>query len=96
MEDEEHRLLVLRNADAERSRNQTKFILILGTALGLLITVAAGWIVQRDNSRREIAEKALQESERKYRTLIQGIKDYAIYMLGPRAKFALGIPARSE
>jgi PAS domain S-box-containing protein len=83
MQDEERRLLVLRNADAEESRNHTKFILILGTALGLLITVAAGWIVQRDNSRREIAEKALQESERKYRTLIQGIKDYAIYMLGP-------------
>jgi PAS domain S-box-containing protein len=83
MQDEEHRLLVLRNADAEQSRNHTKFILILGTALGLLITIAAGWIVQRDNSRRETAEKALQESERKYRTLIQGIKDYAIYMLGP-------------
>jgi len=86
MQDEERRLLVLRNADAEQSRTQTKFTLILGTALGLLITVAAGWTVHRDNSRREIAEKALQESERKYRTLIQGIKDYAIYMLGPQGE----------
>ena len=42
--------------------------------------------VQRDNSRRQIAEKALQESERKYRMLIQGIKNYAIYMLGPRGE----------
>jgi PAS domain S-box-containing protein len=86
MQDEERRLLVLRNVDAEQSRTQTKFTLILGTALGLLITVAAGWTVHRDNSRREIAEKALQESERKYRTLIQGIKDYAIYMLGPQGE----------
>jgi PAS domain-containing protein len=39
-----------------------------------LITVAAGWSVQRDNSRREIAEEALQESERKYRMLIEGSK----------------------
>jgi PAS domain S-box-containing protein len=86
MQDEEHRLLLLREADAERSRAHTGFILLLGTALGLLITVAAGWTVQRDNGRRRIAEGALQESERKYRMLIQGIKDYAIYMLGPRGE----------
>ena len=54
--------------------------------LGLLITAAAGWLVQRDNARRQIAEEALQESERKYRMLIQGIKDYAIYMLGPQGE----------
>ncbi len=83
MQDEERRLLVLRDADVKRSTSDTEVILILGTVLGLLITVATGWLVQRDNSRREIAEEALQESERKYRTLIQGVKDYAIYMLGP-------------
>jgi PAS domain S-box-containing protein len=83
MQDEERRLLVLRDAETQRNTSRTKAILILGTVLGLLITVAAGWIVQRDNLRREIAEGALQESERKYRTLIQGIKDYAIFMLGP-------------
>jgi PAS domain S-box-containing protein len=83
MQDEEHRLLVLRDADTKRNTSHTEVILFFGTILGLLITVAAGWLVQRDNSRREIAEQALQESERKYRTLIQGVKDYAIYMLGP-------------
>jgi PAS domain S-box-containing protein len=86
MQDEEHRLLVLRDADTKRSTSRTEVILFLGTILGLLITVAAGWLVQRDNSLREIAEEALQESERKYRTLIQGVKDYAIYMLGPRGE----------
>jgi PAS domain S-box-containing protein len=83
MQDEERRLLVLRNEGAKRSTSRTEVILILGTVLGLLITATAGWVVQRDNSRREIAEEALQESERKYRTLIQGVKDYAIFMLGP-------------
>ena len=86
MQDEEQRLLALRNADMERSLSRTKIILILGTILGLSITGAAGWLVQRDNARRRIAEEALQESERKYRTLIQGIKDYAIYMLGPQGE----------
>ena len=86
MQDEEQRLLALRNADAERSLSRTKIILILGTILGLSITGAAGWIAHRDNARRQIAEGALRESERKYRMLIQGIKDYAIYMLGPQGE----------
>jgi PAS domain S-box-containing protein len=86
MQDEERRLLVLRDEDTRHSASRTKITLILGTILGLLITVAAGWSVQRDSWRREIAEEALQESERKYRTLIQGIKDYAIYMLGPQGE----------
>ena len=37
----------------------------------------------RDNARRTMAEMALLESERKYRLLIDGVKDYAILMLGP-------------
>jgi PAS domain S-box-containing protein len=86
MQDEEQRLLLLRDADTRRSTNRTEIILILGTVLGLLITAAAGWIVQRDGSRRKVAEEALQESERKYRTLIQGVKDYAIFMLGPHGE----------
>src|SRR5580658_9643908 len=86
MQDEERRLLALRLADAQRSTSQIKITLILGTFVGLLITVAAGWSVQRDNLRRETAEEALQESERKYRMLIDGVKDYAILMLGPRGE----------
>ena len=83
MEGEEQRLLVLRNVETERNRSRTKIILILGSVLGLLITVAAGWRFQQENSRREVAEDTLRESERKYRLLIDGVKEYAIMMLGP-------------
>jgi len=83
MQDEERRLLVLRDADVKQSVGRTKITLIFAIALGLLITVAAGWSVQRDNARREKAELGLQESERKYRMLIDGVRDYAILMLGP-------------
>jgi PAS domain S-box-containing protein len=69
MQDGELRLLVQRNADAERSLGQTKTVLIVGIFLGLLITTAAGWIVQRDSSRRGRAEEALRDSEEQYRTL---------------------------
>jgi PAS domain S-box-containing protein len=58
-------------------------LLIVGIVLGLLMTVAAGWSIRRDNSRRGLAEEALAESERRYRMLVNGVKEYAILMLGP-------------
>jgi len=70
MQDEELRLLAQRNAEAKRRLAQTKAVLIFGTVLGLLITAAAGWSVQRDSSRRERAEEMLRDSEEKYRTLL--------------------------
>jgi diguanylate cyclase (GGDEF)-like protein/PAS domain S-box-containing protein len=70
MQDEETRLLLLRNADAKRRLGQTKSVLILGTLLGLLIAAAASKSVQRDSSRRGIAEEALfVEKERAQVTL---------------------------
>ena len=83
MQDEEERLLVLRDADAKRRLTQTKTALLGGILLGLLITLVAGWNVQRDGARRGLAEHELRASEEKYRRLIQGVKDYAILMLGP-------------
>ena len=61
MKDEELRLLAQRDANAERQLGQTKTILILGTALGLLIAAAAGWSLQRESSRRSLAEEALRD-----------------------------------
>ena len=86
LQDEELRLLVQRNADAERRLGQTKTALILGTVLALLITAAAGWSVQRDSSRRGLAEEALRQSEERYRMLLDGIQDYAIFMMDPRGQ----------
>jgi len=88
MQDEEQRLLLLRNMEAERRSGQTKTALIFGTVLGLLITGTAAWSVQRDGSRRQLAEQALQSSEEKYRRLIEGVQDHAILMLGPRGEIA--------
>ena len=61
LQDEELRLLAEHNADAEWSLSQTKTILVVGTFLGLLITAAAGWTVQRDSSKRGLAEQALAQ-----------------------------------
>jgi PAS domain S-box-containing protein len=88
MQDEELRLLTLRDAEAKRRLGQTKTALILGTVLGLVIAMAAGWSVQRDNSRREVAEEALRDSEEKYRLLLDGVQDYAIFMLDQEGRVA--------
>jgi diguanylate cyclase (GGDEF)-like protein/PAS domain S-box-containing protein len=83
VQNEELRLLAIRNTNARQQFNLTKAILFLGTFLGLLITGAAFWRVLRDISRRGQAEKTLQDSEEQYRTLISSVQDYAIFKLDP-------------
>jgi len=83
MQNEERRLLATRDADARRHLSQANAILFFGIILGLLITGAAFWSVKRDNTRRGLAEKALQDSEEQHRLLVSGVKDYAIFMLDP-------------
>ena len=83
MQSEELRLLVLRTAETKRLLSQTGPLLLFGTALGLLIAAAVGWSAQRDNSARGRAEGALGVSEEKYRMLLDGVQDYAIFMLDP-------------
>ena len=86
MQDEELRLLASRKADAEQRFDQTKTILIFGTILGLLITAAAGWSVWRDSSRRGRAEEALQDSQERYRMLLDEVRDHAIFMMDPQGR----------
>ena len=86
MQDEELRLRSLRIAANERDLNETKIILIVGTLLGIFVAGIAAWAAVRDSSKREVAEEALQQSEEKYRMLLDGVQDYAIFMLDPRGK----------
>ena len=64
MQADEGRLLELRRTEAKDDLSRTKLVLIAGTLLGLLITGAAGFIVQRDGSKRGLAEQALRDAER--------------------------------
>jgi PAS domain S-box-containing protein len=84
MQGEELRLLALRMASADREREETRMILIVGTLLGILVAGLAAWSAVRDSTRRATAEEALQQSEEKYRMLLDGVQDYAIFMLDPR------------
>jgi two-component system, cell cycle sensor histidine kinase and response regulator CckA len=92
MQNEELRLLVIRDADSKRRLRQTKASLIFGSILSLAIAAVAGLHLRRDNSRREFNEQALRESEEKYRMLIYGVHDYGIVMLGPLGEFVSWSP----
>jgi CHASE3 domain sensor protein len=62
---EELRLLVVRDAEAQRRWAQSKGVVMFGTLLGVFLAAATVWGVQRDRSQRMITEDALfSEKER--------------------------------
>ena len=83
MQDDESGLLDRRTADAKRRLLQARIGLLLGTALGLLITGVTGFGLIRSSRRRRLAEEALRVSEDQYRTLLNEVQDHAIFMLDP-------------
>jgi signal transduction histidine kinase len=58
-QNEELRLLAIRNAEAKEGVTRAEATVVVGSILGLLIIGAASWSAQRDNSRRKKAEANL-------------------------------------
>jgi PAS domain S-box-containing protein len=81
MESTENDLLAIRNVAQHSSANRTiVVILALGVCTLVTILVAASRI-KRDLRARAAADKALRESEEKFRVLVESAKEYAIMML---------------
>ena len=83
---EETRLRALRIEKTDRYLGQTKTVLFFGTLLGILVAGLAARSALRDSAKRESAEESLQQSEEKYRMLLDGVHDYAIFMLDPQGQ----------
>jgi two-component system, sensor histidine kinase and response regulator len=81
MKDEEHRLLLERNANAERRFRETKIAIVLGSISGLLIAVLAALILRRDYAARERAET-------KFRALLEAAPD-AMVVINHREEMVL-------
>ncbi len=86
LQTDEWRLLIERNADTKRRVARARTILILGDVLGVLIAAAAVWSSQRASHRRRSVEEALRNGEEQYRMLLDGVRDYAIFMMDPQGR----------
>src|SRR6202030_1441324 len=86
MQDEEQRLLSVRGEAASRQLEHTKIVLVLGSLVGLLTALVAEWSVRHENVQRGHTEETLRDSEEKYRMLVDGVSDYAIFMLDLRGQ----------
>jgi len=75
MQNEELRLLIVRTAEASRRLAQTRTLLITGTILGLLITIAASWSVRRDSARRARVEEELRRGKEQLMAVLENIGD---------------------
>src|SRR6185503_1375057 len=81
---EEQRLLTVRNAATDKSAARTSVIILTSTVLALLLMGGALQLLHRDLRRRRLAERALQDSETKYRVLMEQAAD-AIFIVNSDA-----------
>jgi PAS domain S-box-containing protein len=79
---EENQLLEQRSADAQRRSDDVGIVVILGTALGLLSVVAAGWAVERESAIRGVTEISVQVSEMKFRGIVESSPDAMVIVDG--------------
>ena len=75
LQNEELRLLAVREIDAKRHLQQTNAILIIGTALGLLVVAGRGWSAHREIGLRKEEDEHLAQMESRYRGLLEAAPD---------------------
>jgi PAS domain S-box-containing protein len=80
MEQSEFLLLANREAQVERHFRDAQVTLAFGSTLGLTFIVLAGVVARRDDA---AIGHTRAESDAQMRVLVEGVQDYAIFMLDP-------------
>jgi PAS domain S-box-containing protein len=84
--DTEDRLLAERQAylrDAQRIGSNVRLVAV---SLSFVVMLLGGFLLYRSTLRTLESEAATRESEERFRTLVSGVKDYAIFMLDPEGR----------
>ncbi|HZV12550.1 MAG TPA: PAS domain S-box protein [Candidatus Kapabacteria bacterium] len=95
MQSQEEALLVIRNDTVESHVLRTHVIVITGMLLGFGLIIAALLILRSDMQKRNAAEIALQQSEERYREIINNADDI-IYRTDADAKIILCNPVATR
>ena len=84
MKQEESRLLIQRSQATTIAFSHMKAVIVFGDVLAFLLLAVAAFQIQQEISRRDRVERELHRSEERFRLMVSGVKEYAIFMLGPK------------
>jgi PAS domain S-box-containing protein len=81
---EEGQLLSQRLQAAKAASFRTKAVIVFGNVLAVLLLCSAAFEIHREITRRDRVERALHQSEERFRLMVSSVREYAIFMLGPK------------
>lgn len=93
MRDNELVLLTIRTENASATSRRTTISLICGTFISVLLLALIFLALIRENATRRRSQDALQKSESQFRSLVEGVREYAIFMLDPEGRVITWTPA---
>jgi PAS domain S-box-containing protein len=88
MKEEEQLLLRQRLRTASVSSERTRVVIVVGSLVALIFLLTAALVIFQEMLRRHKAEEALRQTEERFRLLVTGVNDYAIFMLDPEGLVA--------
>ena len=86
MEATEFELLRQRKHLAALSNYQTNSLIFAGSVVAIILVAISGMALQLDIAERRRAERSLWSSRERFRLMIEGVEDYAIFLLDPEGR----------
>ena len=86
MEATEFELLRQRKHLAALSNYQTNSLIFAGSVVAIILVAISGIALQLERAERRRAERSLWSSRERFRLMIEGVEDYAIFLLDPEGR----------